>query len=69
MSRSDKRGATLPKVATVVLLLRNDVFFLPSLAGKVATSVAKLSDEFPEGWFSAERILRIIKRAWRYLKK
>ena len=50
MSRSDKRGATLPKVATVALLLRNDVFFLPSLAGKVATSVAKLSDEFPEGW-------------------
>ena len=25
MSRSDKRGATLPKVATVVTLLRNDV--------------------------------------------
>ena len=24
MSRSDKRGATLPKVATVVSLLRND---------------------------------------------
>ena len=24
MSRSDKRGATLPKVATVALLLRND---------------------------------------------
>ena len=56
-------------IATVVSLLRNDVFFLPSLAGKVATSVAKLSDEFPEGWFSAERILRIIKRAWRYFFK
>ena len=25
MSRSDKRGATLPKVATVTTLLRNDV--------------------------------------------
>ena len=36
MSRSDKRGATLPKV--------------------VATSVAKLTDEFPEGRFTAENI-------------
>ena len=26
MSRSDKRGATLPKVATVALLSRNDGF-------------------------------------------
>ena len=32
MSRSDKRGATLPKV--------------------VAMSIAKLTDEFPEGWFT-----------------
>ncbi len=29
---------------------------MPSLAGKVATSVAKLTDEFPEGWFAAENI-------------
>ena len=32
MSRSDKRGATLPKV--------------------VAMSIAELTDEFPEGWFT-----------------
>ena len=47
MSRSDKRGATLPKVATVVSLLRNDVFFLPSLAGKVAR--VSVSDESRKG--------------------
>ena len=32
MSRSDKRGATLPKVATVALLLRNDGLFTVMLS-------------------------------------
>ena len=29
---------------------------MPSLAGKVATSVAKLTDEFPEGRLTAENV-------------
>lgn len=34
--------------------------FLPSLAGKVAR--VSVSDEFPEGWFPAEFILRQNRR-------
>ena len=52
MSRSDKRGATLPKVATVALLLRNDGLFTVMLSvsdppRQVAPSPASTGEHTP----------------------